>query len=325
MGSDAPIGARRPMFVVGSGRCGSTLLSDMIRLHPRVLSVSEWFTVLGERRALGNAPTGADAYWRQLTVPAGDAVELLACHPALAELRISQARIARAGSIGVAPVLMIPLPHLDPRPEELLRDLRAQVLSGGPRPLSAWHDATFSFLARREGKSSWVERSGGSLAYVDALSSSWRDARYIHIHRDGVACARSMSEHPYFRVLVVRALARAPVPVSQCLETPLPPEQFGAYWSAVLSRGLRVLGRMQSDDVLHVSYERLLDEPSAVLRRVQRFLEGPVEADAWVAQARACIRPARPSPAESAETMRLRRACRVGMHALAGLGPEAAC
>lgn len=32
-----------PTFVVGTGRCGSTMLSNMLRQHPRVLSLSEFY------------------------------------------------------------------------------------------------------------------------------------------------------------------------------------------------------------------------------------------------------------------------------------------
>ena len=71
----------RPVFAVGTGRCGSTLFSEMMRLHPRILSVSEWFTVLGERGAVEDTPADGSAYWNLLTIPSRDAAELLARYP----------------------------------------------------------------------------------------------------------------------------------------------------------------------------------------------------------------------------------------------------
>ena len=35
-----------PTFVVGTGRCGSTMLSNMLRGHPHVLSWSEFFALI---------------------------------------------------------------------------------------------------------------------------------------------------------------------------------------------------------------------------------------------------------------------------------------
>ncbi len=36
------------MFVVGTGRCGSTLLLNMLRLHPHILSLSELFSFISD-------------------------------------------------------------------------------------------------------------------------------------------------------------------------------------------------------------------------------------------------------------------------------------
>ncbi len=43
-----------PTFIVGTGRCGSTMLSNMLREHPKVLSLSEFFAafLFGGRTAI---------------------------------------------------------------------------------------------------------------------------------------------------------------------------------------------------------------------------------------------------------------------------------
>jgi putative sulfotransferase len=293
----------------------------MIQLHPRILSVSEWFTVLGERCAAEDAPADAEAFWRLLTVPTPDATELLEMHPTLPELLLSSGLEAFAASHRVPPILMVPLPHLARDPDEALLELRQHVLSERWQRLSEWHVSAFGFLARREGKRMWLERSGGSLAYVDALNRSWSDARYIHIFRDDIACAQSMYRHPYFRIRVARAVARAPLPVRECLEMNVPIEQFGAYWSAVVLRGLGILGRLAKDDVLHVSYADLIEKPAWSLCRVQHFLEGRLEAEEWVARATKLVRlPDSPAVATPPwPTDGLRRTCSIGMRALAKL------
>jgi Sulfotransferase family len=316
--------AQRPLFIVGTGRCGSTLLSEMIRLHPRLLSLSEWFAVLGERRALEDRRVDACEFWDMLTLPTRDAAELLARHPKMPELRAPERLLARGNWKDIAPILLIPLPHLDTDPQAALCALHEHIQPLSSRTLSEWHVTVFSFLARRYAKTVWVERSGGSLAYADALCRMWSNARYIHIYRDGVACSRSMHKHPYFQVCVARAIARSPLPIAQCLQTCPPIEQFGAYWSAVIARGVGVLRRCAREDVLHVSYERLLTEPISVLRRVQRFLEGSTEADEWVEAAKGCIRLSGSTIEGLESTERLRRACRVGMSELARIETDMA-
>lgn len=57
-----------PVFIVGTGRCGSTMLSNMLRKHPDVLSLSEFLvavTDLGSRTALAfpEAEVAAKQVW----------------------------------------------------------------------------------------------------------------------------------------------------------------------------------------------------------------------------------------------------------------------
>jgi len=63
-----------PVFVVGTGRCGSTMISDMLRKHPTVLSLSELFAAVTDLMTLVPQafPTGvidASHFWRILSTP----------------------------------------------------------------------------------------------------------------------------------------------------------------------------------------------------------------------------------------------------------------
>jgi sulfotransferase family protein len=49
------MGAVPLTFVVGTGRCGSTLLSRVLREHPDVLSLSEFFGILRLAGASGRS------------------------------------------------------------------------------------------------------------------------------------------------------------------------------------------------------------------------------------------------------------------------------
>ena len=56
------------VIVVSTGRCGSTMLSNMLRLNPEILSLSEFFSLLMPD-PLPAGELDAAAYWRLLSEP----------------------------------------------------------------------------------------------------------------------------------------------------------------------------------------------------------------------------------------------------------------
>jgi hypothetical protein len=59
------------VFVVSTGRCGSTMLSNTLRLNSEILSLSEFLALLLPD-PLPPGELDAAAYWRLLTEPRGD-------------------------------------------------------------------------------------------------------------------------------------------------------------------------------------------------------------------------------------------------------------
>src|SRR5215470_16615092 len=57
---------RPPVFIVGTGRCGSTMVSSIVRLHPRLLSLSEFFASLAGRAFTLRNPDG-EQFWHLLS------------------------------------------------------------------------------------------------------------------------------------------------------------------------------------------------------------------------------------------------------------------
>jgi putative sulfotransferase len=55
-----------PVFIVGTGRCGSTMMSNVVRLHSRLLSLSEFFTSLAGR-AFTLRELDGERFWQLLT------------------------------------------------------------------------------------------------------------------------------------------------------------------------------------------------------------------------------------------------------------------
>ena len=47
-----------PVLVLSTGRCGSTLISDVLNTHPEVLSLSEFFANVGMKAFVRKRPSG---------------------------------------------------------------------------------------------------------------------------------------------------------------------------------------------------------------------------------------------------------------------------
>src|ERR1044072_8915859 len=79
--------AARPLtFVVGTGRCGSTALSEVLRLHPHVLSLSELMASLEPSTLpegplpegpLPEGPVSGEEFWEVLASPPAFANRLI--------------------------------------------------------------------------------------------------------------------------------------------------------------------------------------------------------------------------------------------------------
>lgn len=344
-----------PVFVVGTGRCGSTLLSSMFRQHPDILSLSEvlvFATDLGGRidALFAPGPVTAEAFWHHLAHPHPRQTTMLRHGVMMDEA------LYRPGpgtlfttATGVPPLVATPLAHLTDQPEDLFEALAAWVSHLPPAPIGVQLTRLFDHLRDRDHRRLWVERSGGSLRVVEHLRRSFPDARFVHIVRDGRDAALSMSRHEGFRMaLAASALTEilgvdpyedpdrtfeADLPdeyvdllperfdpaAFRHLDTP--PEMCGHYWSGEVVQGLAALEGLDPDHLLTVRYERLLERPAAELDRLFRFLlqEDPGDLSALAAT----VRSPRSRWQDLPPTRRdaLQRACKPGFDALnAALG-----
>jgi len=306
-----------PLFVVGTGRCGSTLLSNMLNLHDDILSLSEFFAVLGGEMALTGEEIDGRTLWTRLQTIGPVFSQLIRMHVPVPELLYEPEKIEasmRSGSF--SPLLLVPLPHISNEPESLLDEIRLFALSRPVTRITAHYDAIFNWLCRRLGKAMWVERSGGSVAYLDRILQGWPTARLIHIFRDGRACAYSMSRHPVFQAVLLREAGTAE-------GSPDQPDirRFGLAWSSEVVKAASVFERLPSAQVLHIQYECLVAQPRQELTRLWQFLTYELPSDTWLDSAAGLVRRTEPSwvGLNEADRQALNRACRPGMQKLATL------
>ena len=305
---------RTGTFVLSSGRCGSTLLSHMLAQHPDLLSLSEFWSMQGGAGLLARGELDGPGFWRALSRPDSDLVELLD------RTRVPEVLARQDGAVraDLAPLLLVTLPELTREPEALFAAIGA-AFHAQPAGSPQEHVARlFGWLCERLTRRRWIERSGGSIEYADALARAWPDARTIHLLRDGRECALSMSQHPMFKVRVARLVHGARLSVEACLQSRVPLDRFGAYWSALMTRTARVLRDVPRERALVLTHAQLIAAPRSALARVARFLDLPPAPDDWLERAAALVRPRASALDELAhdDRQRLERSCLPGMRTL---------
>ncbi len=281
-------------FVVGSGRCGSTLLGSMLALHPDVLSLSEFFAAFDR----------ADVFSTN-EVPGAEFADFLARPDVSSEIMVRRGIIAPEvlcvppGVVGIPPLLIATLPLNFADPLEVHEEVLAAVRS---RPTQSYHDHfrdLFDWLMQRAGKSAWLERSGTSIEFLPDLVAQYPDGRFVYLHRDSGETALSMMNHVSFHFFVsehfdplgLAALAETeyggaePSPTDPLGERMSPdylaPHKYAEYLSYQHVVAFSALARLDPAQVLFVRFEEVVEQPRQTLGRIADFLELP-NSDHWI-------------------------------------------
>lgn len=342
-----------PVFIVGTGRCGSTMLSTMLRDHPAILSLSEFFTFvtdLGTRipQAFPPGLVDGEQFWRILSTCYPKQNIMLQHDVAMDEVLYPYAssQAHYNAQTGVPALLQTTLPHLTSDHDRLFDEVQAFVMTLSPAPIRVQYQLLFTWLQRRFGRQCWVERSGSSLRVVARLYQHFPNARFVHIVRDGRDCALSMSRHYGFRMVLIafyllEVLGCDPYEnadrtgvedLPDELYTFLPerfdaeafraydiaPSLYGHYWSGELQQGLATLAQIPQESVLTLHFEDFLAEPEKSLRELISFIDPAYIDESWLHHSASLVRSVRSSwkTLPPLEQKQLERACQMGFDAL---------
>lgn len=337
--------ANPPVFIVGTGRCGSTLMSNLVNLHPDILSLSEVFVSFATEGLVHRKMSGP-RFWKLLNE--ASPVLRAAINPTRSPVEFTYEFKANSPWTmkNLPACLYMTLPHLSDEPDALYRELEPVVKARPTASLGEQYQFWFDWLTERHDKSMWIERSGNSITMVKALHRLFPDAKFVHIHRDGREVAMSIRNfmplrvffHSWIRLrrigidllktpfrysdsLMVNTFA--PViselmPVEYFLETEPKPEQAGAFWSAMISQGLRDLADVPQANIHTMSYTDLVERPRETIDDFQKFAAPGLDNSDWLDAAAALPRQAAPKwqslPAD--QIARLEDACAPSMKAL---------
>lgn len=248
-------------FIVGSGRCGSTLLCRMLNRHPDlwVFNETHWIPKLHEFFGTGH----------------GLAPEMLAIVD---------------NTFHVNGVRTTPLPE----------SLRAAIGAiDGPITVRQFVDMLGNQVAAENGKRLWADKTPDYCCHLGLLQSHWPEARFLHLIRDGMATSLSMKRHPGYRHLVATqnvcwtAVAHGPPMVVEAAEE-APIAAALRLWRLRVSRARDEASRLESGSYLEVRYESLCAEPVGTLRGIADFLR--LEKGPWIAEAATLVDPTRGRP-----------------------------
>ncbi len=340
-----PSNRRTPIFVLSTGRCGSTTLSNILNLHPGILSLSEFVSFTGIAAFHYRRPSG-NRIWRVLAgqrrrtrmMLRADYDELL--YP-------FDADGARYTRNDIPPVLCATLPHLTDDPDSLF-DRLAPVVRAQPRQSTATHySALFDWLCDTLDRRVWVERSGASLLFASTLLREFPDAKIVHLYRDGRETAISMSRHYLFRLIAnnlaafrklgadpYTAIAHNPkwdsiairlhLASRLLLRNPANPghtasiEDFGRLWNAMIQRTRLLFRDLPRERIHHLCFEDLQTHPEPHLATLIRFIGPSLNDPDWIKAASAVPRAQTPlfPTLSSDERRRLENSCSPGLDLL---------
>ncbi|HYZ52506.1 MAG TPA: alpha/beta fold hydrolase [Streptosporangiaceae bacterium] len=300
-------------IIISSGRCGSTLLSDLIAEDPETLSCYEsllpiqWRLTLAPLREL----TGAE-YWALLSEPLphvlaqGILAEKEAAYPDDGRWANDKERLP--------PILFATLPKISANPDRLFDVLAARVPRFPSQPVGQHHRMLLDLVAHLEGRRRWVERTGGSSLVAHPWLATCPDANVVYLTRNIADTARSMSKHMSYRFNAVQfefwvrcgtdPYSQRPEEWPDTTEMPedlrrLMPDQLtvetlrdtefdiGHYERLVAYMNgctEQALADLKPQRLLRMQYEDLLADPVGELTRLGDFL-GFADPSGWAARA----------------------------------------
>ncbi len=284
-------------IILSNGRCGSTLLSDLIVEEPETCSVQEFFTSVAPWPRSQAVITGAE-YWEMLASPKQELAVLFRLGVPPKEVRYRQNGRWADDMVSVPRVLAITLSKLSDDPDALFDQLAERVPSFPLQRVALHHQAFMDLLATMLGRKRWVERSGGSTQWTTSLLSDHPNAKFVYLTRNWSDTAKSMSRHSSFQLVQMRVETQARYgvdpfdlvpgkPVPAAVEPFLPEnltvealrergadlKRYLSLCACLSSKAEQALSDVPPRELLRMQYEDLLQDPVGQLTELGRFLD----------------------------------------------------
>lgn len=249
---------RGPIFIGGTGRCGTTLLVRILARHPAI------FTLRWESQFLV-APDGllhvAERRWSRRELE-----RFLDKMRGRWYQRVLNAGKKNQYTAGLCSDL--PREDLDAALERLEERVPQAASPEAARALVAeFVDRLFGPAVERAGASRWCEKTPRNLLYADRLAAVFPDLRFIHIVRDGRDVVSSMLEKGFWPIAAGHEFPRM-----SRYRGPVTLDLAASYWADVLELGAVTTAGLPPGSYLELRFEDLIADPRARLQEVCDFL-----------------------------------------------------
>lgn len=226
------------LSIVGTGRCGSNMLWQMMNLHPKLFVFNEthWLVPLHDAFGLGQAPVD-----QMLDI-----------------LR----RTHHATGLAVT--------DLD---EAGFRDSPFYRETFDVRGFA---NAVGGFMAAAQGKEFWADKTPDYGYFTRELQQQWPQLPVLHLIRDGAACARSMSRHRGYKALAALGQVQWPpialdsMPPEEAFEASAM-EAFASLWVARIQQIRAASEGLAPGSFMELHYEDLVLSPRRALAQIAAF------------------------------------------------------
>ena len=159
--------------IVGSGRCGSSLLGEMFFDHPDVLIYFESYWQMAMLNRFGLSVV-APRHLQEVLRTTGDAMRRPLIDSTLHRLGLSV---------------------------DALCVLYEDIWGDAPVSVADFNERLASLLLQRSGKEYIGSKTPHYGFHMGTLRTIWPEMRFVHIIRNGVSVAQSMRKHQGFRLL----------------------------------------------------------------------------------------------------------------------------
>lgn len=259
---------RMRFFVVGTGRSGTTLVRDVLRLHPAVYvpsSESHWIPYQHEICGAGRKPVTLHAgIVERFSFPGGEL---------MVDVMAADVGLSGAGLLAAT----------------------AAALGREDATLVEYDEALYGVLAAAAGRSVIGDKTPCYCLHMPLLQQLWPEVKFVHVIRDGRDVALSMSRHLGFqRMVALASVSWGPLALDRGYAMPNKLEREPALqdylhlWADRLRPALDDAKRLRPGTYLEIRYESLIRNPRAETDRLARFLEVS-RPEEWLAQVEAMM------------------------------------